>query len=132
ARPGVAEARPSGHRGAVGRPDEGLGAVVLQKHRLPTALPPQIGVRWKIGSAVAGDMPARPGIPDTAAANDTRTVQFPEDDFAAAVLKADVGMAVTIVVAGAEGMPARPRIAEAAAPDHCRSVELPERGLAAV
>src|SRR5260221_14554940 len=115
---GVDETPSAGHRAAVGGPQEGFAVVVLQENAGAVGLPTQIGAGRAIGATVARDVPARPGVAETAAADHAGPVQFPDDDLAAAVLKPDIGPAVTIEIAGTDGMPARPGIAETAAADH--------------
>src|SRR5207237_2024544 len=87
--------------------------------RRPRRLHSGTGCRSGVAIVIAGAerVPVGSRIAETAAADLARFVQLPNVDFAAVVLKQDVGKAVAVKIARSFDMPARSGIAETAAAD---------------
>src|SRR5205085_2490930 len=90
-----------------------------------TSVPTSGACRPCRGSAGWSDVPGGTGVGDAGAAEDSGSVDAPDIDLAAGILKQDVGFAVVVVVADPHDMPARPGVAEAAAADPGGAVYLP-------
>ena len=70
-----------------------------------------------------------PKITETATVDYVGAVHHPNEDFAAIVLKKDIGFAVAIEIASGDGMPARSGVADIEGPGHLPPAQPPDDNL---
>ena len=78
-------------------------------------------IREAVASEITGsdEVHSGPQITETATLDYVGAVHYPNEDFAAIVLKKDVGFAVAVEIASGDGMPARFGVADIEGPATC-------------